>query len=69
MLPCSTDLTIQRVIIGILAMLVVLPALEIGSGVYGGETSPLLTGLNMLHNSALAEGHDSSSFRASLQVG
>ena len=49
-------------------MLVVLPALEIGSGVYGGENSPLLTGLDMLHSSALAQGHESSSFKAALQV-
>jgi hypothetical protein len=64
----TTDLTIKRVIIGVLAMLVVLPALEITSGVYGEAPSLLLAGLSMLHATALTQGHNSTGFQAALSV-
>ncbi len=64
------DLTVKRVIIGILAMLVVLPAFEVTSGVYGEMTSLATGGLKMLHNMAvLAPGSTSSQeFASALQV-
>jgi hypothetical protein len=65
----TADLTIKRVIIGVLAMLVVLPALEITSGVYGDSPSLLLAGLSMLHATALTQGLNSTGFQAALSVG
>lgn len=59
----------KRVISGILAMLIVLPSLEITSGINGATASLPLGGLEMLHMQALTGGSNSSAFDASLQVG
>lgn len=68
-MPCIVaDLTMKRVITGILAMLIVLPSLEITSGINGSETSLALGGLHMLHTQALVGGTNSTAFASSLQV-
>jgi hypothetical protein len=59
----------KRVISGVLAMLVVLPALEISSGINGRDTPLALGGLHMLHSTALTGGSASQAFNSSLQVG
>jgi len=59
----------KRVITGILAMLIVLPALEITSGINGSTASLSLGGLEMLHMQALTGGSNTSAFSTSLQVG
>jgi hypothetical protein len=59
----------KRVITGILAMLIVLPALEITSGINGSTASLPLGGLEMLHMQALTGGANSSAFDSSLKVG
>lgn len=59
----------KRVITGILAMLIVLPALEITSGINGSTASLSLGGLEMLHMQALTGGSSTSAFSSSLQVG
>jgi hypothetical protein len=46
----------KRVIVGILAMLVVLPALEITSGINGASSASALGGLQMLHSQAIMGG-------------
>lgn len=58
----------KRVITGILAMLIVLPALEITSGINGAETPLALGGLHMLHTQAVAGGSNTTAFKSSLQV-
>lgn len=58
----------KRVISGILAMLIVLPALEITSGINGSTASLPLGGLQMLHMQALTGGANTSAFNTSLQV-
>lgn len=59
----------KRVITGILAMLIVLPALEITSGINGATASLPLGGLEMLHMQALTGGTNASAFDSSLKVG
>jgi hypothetical protein len=59
----------KRVISGILAMLLVLPALEITSGINGATTSLPLAGMEMLHMQALTGGDNTTAFIASLKVG
>uniref|UniRef100_A0A383W424 Ion transport domain-containing protein n=1 Tax=Tetradesmus obliquus TaxID=3088 RepID=A0A383W424_TETOB len=63
-----SDLTMKRVISGVLAMLVVLPALEISSGINGRDTPLALGGLHMLHSTAITAGSASQAFNSSLQV-
>lgn len=58
----------QRVICGILAMLVVLPALEVSSGINGGATPLALGGLAMLHSQALTGCSGCNAFNNSLAV-
>jgi hypothetical protein len=58
----------KRVISGILAMLVVLPALEITSGINGSSTPLALGGLKMIHNQAVTAGMNSTAFNASIAV-
>ena len=58
----------KRVISGILAMLLVLPALEITSGINGATTSLPLAGMEMLHMQALTGGDNTTAFSASLKV-
>lgn len=67
--PCCSDLTMKRVISGVLAMLIVLPALEISSGINGRDTPLALGGLQMLHEQALTAGSSSQAFNSSLKVG
>jgi len=59
----------KRIVIGVLAMLVVLPALELGSGVLGEPSQLAVGGLAMLHHVALAEGTGSGAFVNAMQVG
>jgi hypothetical protein len=69
----------KRIVIGVLAMLVVLPALDLGSGVLGERPNLAVGGLAMLHHTALAEGarnctpggssSSSSAFVDAMQVG
>lgn len=68
-LPGLSDLTMKRVITGILSMLIVLPALEITSGINGSETPLALGGLHMLHTQAIVGGAETAAFASSLQVG
>eukprot|EP00878_Enallax_costatus_P013361 GHUV01013968.1.p1 GENE.GHUV01013968.1~~GHUV01013968.1.p1 ORF type:complete len:1219 (+),score=478.50 GHUV01013968.1:437-4093(+) len=63
-----SDLTMKRVITGILAMLIVLPALEITSGINGSETPLALGGLHMLHTQAIVGGANTTAFASSLQA-
>jgi hypothetical protein len=58
----------KRVISGVLAMLVVLPALEISSGINGRDTPLALGGLHMLHSQAITGGSSSQAFNSSLLV-
>lgn len=58
----------KRVISGILAMLIVLPALEITSSINGSTASLPLGGLEMLHMQALTGSANTSAFNTSLQV-
>jgi hypothetical protein len=64
----AADLTMKRVISGVLAMLVVLPALEISSGINGRDTPLALGGLHMLHSQAITGGSGSQAFNSSLLV-
>jgi len=66
--PCCADLTMKRVISGILAMLIVLPSLEITSGINGSSTSLALGGLKMLHSQAITAGMSSTAFNSSIAV-
>lgn len=66
--PSWPDLTMKRVISGILAMLVVLPALEITSGINGATASLPLAGMEMLHMQALTGGDNTTAFATSLKV-
>ena len=45
-----SDLTTLRVVIGILALLLIIPAFNINSGLYGDASLINYGGLNMLHN-------------------
>jgi hypothetical protein len=58
----------KRIILGVLAMLVVLPALELGSGVLGEPSAMAVGGLAMLHHVALGAGTSTSAFANALQV-
>jgi hypothetical protein len=55
-----SDLTSQRVIVLILAMLVVIPGFNWNSGLYGGYNDVAEGGLQMLHDTFLAEGNSSA---------
>ena len=58
-----SDLTSQRVIVLILTMLIMIPGFNWNSGLYGGYTDVADGGLQMLHDTYLAEGN-SSGFRS-----
>jgi hypothetical protein len=61
----------KRIVIGVLTMLVVLPALDLGGGVLGQEAPLGVGGLAMLHHAALADGGSGArgaAFAYALQV-
>lgn len=49
-------------------MLIVLPAIDISSGVVGAQTPLALGGFRMLHNMAIKQGTDAAPFKEALQV-
>jgi hypothetical protein len=68
----------KRIVIGVLAMLVVLPALDLGSGVMGERPHLAVGGLAMLHHVALGQagqagggggGGGGEAFANAMQVG
>ncbi|KAK9817269.1 hypothetical protein WJX72_012075 [[Myrmecia] bisecta] len=62
-----SDLTTRRVIIGVLGLLLVIPAFNINSGLYGDYPDLGGGGLSMLHSMYLAEG-ESGAFTAAKDV-
>lgn len=64
----SVDLTTRRVIIGVLGMLFILPFFEIDAGIYGENSGLSTSGLEMIHEMALAGGVDSLALLSSLEV-
>jgi len=65
---CSTDMTMKRVVLGVLAMLILLPIFEVTTGLYGDAMALHLGGLRMLHQLALTEGQGVKGFQTALQV-
>lgn len=63
-----SDLTTRRVIIGVLGMLFILPFFEIDAGIYGESTSLDTSGLEIVHEVAVASGVNSEAFDKSLEV-
>ena len=52
-----SDLTSQRVIVLILAMLIMIPGFNWNSGLYGDYSSNFFGGLSILHDAFLASGN------------
>lgn len=62
------ELITRRVIVGILIMILLIPAFDIRLGTFGRARTVAESGLKMLHAMAAAEGRNTSSFGAALGV-
>lgn len=60
-----SDLTSQRVIVLILAMLIMIPGFNWNSGLYGNYNSNFVGGLSVLHDAFLANGNSAGFQQAS----
>jgi len=60
-----SDLTSQRVIVLILAMLIMIPGFNWNSGLYGNYNSNFVGGLSVLHDAFLANGNSTGFQQAS----
>ena len=61
-----SDLTSQRVIVLILAMLIMIPGFNWNSGLYGDYNSNFFGGLSILHDAFLASGNTTGFQQVSL---
>jgi hypothetical protein len=66
--PPLADLIQKRVVLFIIAMLLVLPSLEVSSGLLGEHTQLNRGGLRMLHHMALDGGDQEPQFHTALEV-
>lgn len=65
----SPELTTRRIIVGLLIIILLLPAFDIRLGTFGRARTVGEGGLRMLHDMAITQGQNSSSFSTSLRVG